>query len=197
MKRVKKIILCLWAVTIAFTAFFPRDTVSAAVKVGKTNKIVCQTRDKNGTEPYYKYTKGDGSVLGDICSAEIKWSTVPKADGYRVRMYFVDDQGEKTKDTVYVKKSKGKYVMTKKGGWHGISCVGKKVKVHTEWGDYTTQLHNKIKGDVMTCQSKNLHFVSTFGTSEYLEKISIQAYRNVGGKKVYGKSMSKKYKITW
>ena len=191
----KKFICFICAIAMLLTVCNVKDTVDAAVKVGKPKKLTCQFRDEKGIEPYYKYNQAsDPAILGDVASVEIKWSSVDKADGYRVQLFFFNDGEERTKDTVYVTKKNGKYIMTLKHPWHSIHSVGKKVKKHTDYGDYTTRLHGTHKGNKSFCQSKSLRFVTLFGTSEFVEKVTVQAYRNVGGKKVYGKSVSKKFK---
>ena len=188
----KKFICFICAIAMLLTVCNVKDTVDAAVKVGKPKKLTCQFRDEKGIEPYCKYNQAsDPAILGDVSSAEIKWSSVDKADGYRVQLFFNDGE-ERTKDTVYVTKKNGKYIMTLKN--NSIYSVGKKVKKHTDYGDYTTRLHGTHKGNKSLCQSKSHRFVTVFGSAEFVEKVTVQAYRNVGGKKVYGKSVSKKFK---
>lgn len=121
---------------------------------------------------YYKkhpvnYTPGTDTL--------IKWSKVKKADGYRVKIYWLE-MGNPYTTNIYVKKSGSKYK---------FSC--KKKNILPKMRKYTGD-------DVHSFTSKKLQFIAICGSDELPVKVRVNAYQIKNEKKVYGKPKTVKVK---
>lgn len=151
------------------------NTVEAATKVGKTSRIHCTWSDIY-RKSAQKYCPDN---IGDVDSYELEWKEVLNADGYKVLLSWESDEG-KFKETMIVKKKGNKYLakILNKSGNTSIYSSGKNCALS--------------KGGFGTITMKKPYCILCTGTCVGLEKVSIQAYRTVNGKRVYGKTVTKK-----
>lgn len=185
-KVIRRIITIVCALAVLITMIPTENIAYASTRVGKTSKITFPKYSTLDGAPYYKYNKADLSVLGDVGSCEMKWKKVAGADGYKIRVVWSDETDKRT-DTFYVVKKGTKYVIKDKNVIHGYWGIGKwKTLRDYEGNPYKSRLYSK--------KMSKLQLVMLGGTSEEPIKVSVQAYKNVNGKKVYGKKVSKKVK---
>ena len=187
-KVIKRIITIVCALAVLISMIPTENIAYASTKVGKTSKITFPKYSTLDGAPYYKYNKAaDPSILGDVGSCEMKWKKVAGADGYKIRVLWLVDGTDKQTDTFYVVKKEKKYVIKDKSMGHGYWGIGKwKTLRDYEGNPYKSRLYSK--------KMSKLQLVMLGGTSEEPIKVSIQAYKNVNGKKVYGEKVSKKVK---
>lgn len=144
----------------------PVRTVSASSKPGKTSKVSL----RYGV--YYDYIKKNHLNGGDAYNAQISWKKVQKASGYKVKLYWANDDAPGLYVwSVNVKKSGGKYIFTSKK-----EEIAKSVGVAYK------------KGKTHRFTSKKLSFYVDGGSSEYIKKVSVKSYKIKNGKKIYGKA---------
>lgn len=188
-KVIRRIITIVCALAVLITMIPTGNITYASTKVGKTSKITFPAYSTLDEAPYFKYVKAvDPSVyLGELGSCEMRWKKVAGADGYKIRVLWLGNGTDKQTDTFYVVKKGKKYVIKDKNVIHGYWGIGK-------WKTLRDYEGNPYKSKLYSKKMSKLQLVMLGGTSEEPIKVSIQAYKNVNGKKVYGKKVSKKVK---
>ena len=162
------------------------STVALAASKPKAPKKITT---KQGV--YYDYVKKHNIEGGDCYSIKINWSSVSKAAGYKVKLYW---QSEETTgiQTINVTKKNGKYYYT-------VSKASSGMMYHCYKN--TAAL---VKGGMMVSDKKKITFFSSKlsfcaggGSSERVYKIVVKSYKKVNGKKVYSKAKIKNLKQAW
>ncbi len=112
--------------------------------------------------------------------ASISWDAASRAQGYSVKIYWLEE-GQPLTSTVDVKKDGKNFVFSTKGAHYGTGLIAKDEKSFI------------IKGSKKKFTSSKLSFqVTGNGSCIWITKVEIKSYRVVSGKKVYSKVVTKK-----
>lgn len=182
MNRVKSVFKKCFTLCMALVLVCTTSTVAfAAAKPKEPKKITT----KAGV--YYDYVKKHHVAnAGDCYSLRVHWSSVSKAAGYKVKLYW-DSEGEKSTQNITVTKKNGKYFYTVSQATSGMMyhCY-KDVKSLVADGMMVDD-QKKLK-----FSSKKLSFCVGGGSSERVYKISVKSYKKVNGKKVFSNAKVKR-----